>query len=130
VRLAGVHLEECTSCKGLWLDAGEALAIARTLGIGPGTPGAAGITCGICGRQGLRLDQTMCTEDGIVCETCGRGVEERFKVAHPFDPRAAPGGPLAADSAEPSTQRRVALCFYAGTGLLLLLARIMLALAR
>lgn len=71
LRLAGFRLESCPGCRGLWLDAGEATAIANALGIDAARCVPEGITCKQCGRTGLTLSQTMCTEDGLVCDRCG-----------------------------------------------------------
>ena len=69
VRLAGVELDFCRQCGGLWLDEHEALALAAVFALRPPPP-PTGIRCSRCGRSNLPPTKALCTEDGLVCNEC------------------------------------------------------------
>lgn len=69
VRVAGLELDVCPGCAGLWLDQSEALALAAIFLPQP-APSSTGLTCLHCGRSRLRPAEVTCTEDGFVCDGC------------------------------------------------------------
>jgi Zn-finger nucleic acid-binding protein len=80
--VAGVQLDVCPACGGLWLDEAEALALAAILDVRPGAS-SGGLVCRRCGRAGLRPAETMCTEDGLICDACHRAAERARAPAEP-----------------------------------------------
>jgi Zn-finger nucleic acid-binding protein len=72
--LGGNHLEACMKCGGMWLDDGEAMAIAKAVWSKEANAGT--LTCTMCSRSGLQLDETLMSENGPVCEPCGQEMEQ------------------------------------------------------
>jgi Zn-finger nucleic acid-binding protein len=84
IRVAGIELDVCPACAGLWLDQSEALALAAIFSLRP-EPASTGITCIRCGRSRLRPAEVMCSEDGFVCDGCHRAADAALLEAGPDD---------------------------------------------
>jgi len=75
LQLGDHHVEVCLECGGMWLDDGEAMAIAKAIWRREARNGS--LACRKCGRTGLRLDQMLMSENGPVCEPCGQEMEKK-----------------------------------------------------
>jgi Zn-finger nucleic acid-binding protein len=88
VRLAGVELDVCPACGGLWLDESEALTLGAVFALRPAAP-AEGLRCSRCGRTGLAPAEARCTEDGLVCPQCRLAARAAHGDGAPSDPARA-----------------------------------------
>ena len=78
VRLGGFHIESCAQCNGMWLDDGEAMAIAAAVKGGSQGTRFGNLSCGHCKKTGFTADQVWATQTGFICKPCDQAMRDRY----------------------------------------------------